>query len=187
MRKARWLVATSAAVALVSLIVGPAHADAIAAGLAAGFAEGVALFFLVVLGPILIPFYAAVIAFIEAYGLNVVLNLGYRRCFKYAFLANIVSTSVGFLWYTAVWLAGGEATGWKTSIRAYWAGDAGVGVFILLFVRSLVVSVAAETLVLFLGLRRERATWSIFTAASFANALSYTAWGVVLLAVGPRW
>jgi len=135
---------------------------------------------LLVFGLAVVTAVAAVAAFmaaaclVEGYVMNLFLKLGYRRCFWYAVVANLVSSGLGLIWY----YAGGQV-GWKTAMI-----HGQFGTVALLMARSFVITVAEETVVIVLLLRKERGFEAAFKAVAAMNAASYAILGVILSLVG---
>ena len=118
--------------------------------------------------------FSAITFFLEGYIMNLFLKLGYRRCFWYAVVANLVSMGLGLIWYY-----GGEQVGWKTAMIH---GEfARVG---LLLARSFVITVAEEMVVVVLLVRKQRDFGTVFKAVVAMNAASYAILGVILAFVG---
>jgi len=130
----------------------------------------------------LIPIFVAAIAaygpgvwLVEAYVLQRFLGLRYWRCFLYATVANIVSTGIGMLWL----FAGSEGYGWKTA----WFRD-DVDHLAALFVRSFLVSVAEETVVVALFLVGRAGFVRVMWAVAAANGVTYIGALVLLVLAG---
>ena len=163
-----WLAALSGLVVLAAV---PAVADDVAVHLGTAILRAVAPF-LLALAVLLTSLYIASIVFVEAAALNAFLSLGYWRSFRYSFLVNMLSFLIGVLWYAATRAASGpghEYIGWKTAF----AGDASVTLVLWLLIRSFLVTVLAEALLLIGLLSRERRSGDIFAGLVFANVLSY--------------
>jgi hypothetical protein len=118
--------------------------------------------------------FTAVTCFLEGYIMNLFLKLGYRRCFWYAVVANLVSMGLGLIWY----YAGGQ-TGWKTALRH---GE--FGAVALLLARSFIITIAEETVVVVLLLRKQRDFETAFKAVAAMNAASYALLGVITALLG---
>ena len=118
--------------------------------------------------------YSPAVWLIEAAILNVFLKRGYWRCLGYAAVANIVSTGIALLWY-GHW---GQNTGWKTS----WL-EGPPGRVVPLFVRSYLVTVAEESVVVLLMLGKLGNVKTALKSVAAANAVSYalTAAGIPVL------
>jgi hypothetical protein len=162
-RPRRWLMALVGMLMLAA--VAPAHADDFFAGLGAAL-DHVANIYLTLL------VFNVVSWFIEAWILNRYLRVGYWKLFGLSALVNIVSTALGFFHWKL--LLGFE--GWKTAI-VY--GDWGrVGI---LFLRSFVITVAEEGLILMAIVRgRARAVWRGVLAA---NLVTYVLAAIIMLFV----
>jgi hypothetical protein len=162
-RRRRWLMALVGMLTLAA--VAPAHADNVVNGIAAAF-DHVANIYLTLL------VFNVVSWFIEAWILNRYLRLGYWKLFGLSALVNIVSTALGFFHWKL--LLGFE--GWKTAI-VY--GDwSRVGI---LFLRSFVITVAEEGLLLMVIVRgRARAVWRGVLAA---NLVTYVLAFVIMLII----
>ena len=135
---------------------------------------------LLVFGLAVVTAVAAVAAFmaaaclVEGYVMNLFLKLGYRRCFWYAVVANLVSMGLGLIWY----YAGGEV-GWKTALVH---GE--FGRVALLMARSFVITLAEETVVVALLVRKQRDFGTVFKAVVAMNAVSYALLGVIAAFIG---
>ncbi len=60
--------------------------------------------------------YIGLVALIEAYVLQAMLGLGFRRSFWYSFAANVVSATVSFLFYMDKMVQKEPTVGWKTTL-----------------------------------------------------------------------
>jgi len=122
--------------------------------------------------------YSPAVWLVEAAILNVFLKRGYWRCLGYAAVANIVSTGIALLWYSN-WGQGnwGQQTGWKTS----WLSGPPART-VLLFVRSYLVTVAEESVVVLLMLGKLGNVKTALKSVAAANAVSYalTAAGIAV-------
>jgi hypothetical protein len=107
--------------------------------------------------------FAGATCFLEAYIMNLFLKLGYRECFWCAVVANLTSMGLGLIWY----FAGGQM-GWKTALIH---GETGRVMFLL--ARSFVITVAEETVVVALLVRKERDLLITLKAVVAMNAVSY--------------
>ena len=150
---------------LVVLAVTPAYADDFFAGLSAAL-EHVANIYLTLL------VFNVVSWFIEAGILNHYLRVGYWKLFGLSALVNIASTVLG-LWFWP-WVFGRE--GWKTAIVYGDWGTLGV-----LFLRSFVLTVAEEGLILVLALRRR--VRAIVIGVVVANVVTYVLAAIIMLCV----
>jgi len=108
--------------------------------------------------------HALIVSFLEAVALTLFLRLGYGRSLLYALAANGVSAAIGALLY----FAGGQM-GWKTTF----GGETPMRATSLLFTRSLLVSIAEETVVVALLLRGRKGFGKVLGAVAVANAVSY--------------
>jgi hypothetical protein len=139
-------------------------------------AAGVLLLFgiFIVLPIVAVVGFTAVTCFLEGYIMNLFLKLGYRRCFWYAVVANLVSMGLGLIWYYA-----GVQVGWK-AVLMY--GE--FGTVALLLACSFVITVAEETVVVVLMVRKQRDFETTFKAVAAANAVSYALLGVITALIG---
>jgi hypothetical protein len=147
--------------ALVGLAAVLARADDMIAGnLGAMF---------VLLGATAVVTVSALLAFtgatclLEAYIMNLFLKLGFRWCLWCAVIANLTSIGLGLIWY----FAGGQV-GWKTALIH---GE--TGRVMLLLARSFVITIAEETVVVALMLRKQRDFPTALKAVVAMNAVSY--------------
>jgi hypothetical protein len=147
--RAKFVAVLLAAVAVLVLLAVPAFAD----GVAAEFD---------IYATVVIPFIIAT-WFIEAAVLNYILKLGYRRCFSYSLIANLASFFLGLIWVGVL----GEA-GWKEALIHGEVGRAR-----LLLLRSFVVTVAEEGLIILLLVGKQRDNKATLAAVPAANALTY--------------
>jgi len=158
--------------ALLVLLPAAAHADDMIMGNLGGM--------LVLFGLAAVAAVAAVVGFtaaacfVEGYIMNLFLKLGYRRCFWYAVAANLVSMGLGLIWYYA-----GGRVGWKTALIH---GE--FGRVALLLARSFVITVAEETMVVVLLVRKQRDFGTVFKAVAAMNAVSYAILGVITALIG---
>ena len=105
---------------------------------------------------------------VEAAILNAFLRRGYWNCFGYAAAANIVSTVVGAVWFFVATQEGtATAKGWKMAFV-----DATYAKVAVLMLRSYIVTVAEETVVVAL-VARLRDIRIPLKAVAAANAVSY--------------
>ena len=118
--------------------------------------------------------FTAVVCLLEASLMDRFLKFGYRRCFWYAVVANLVSMGLGAIWY----YAGGQV-GWKTALIQ---GEFGMVAWLLL--RSFTITVAEEAVVVMLLVRRQRDVETTFKAVLAANAASYAFLGVITALIG---
>jgi len=163
-------------VALLSaalLAVTPASADDMF--MASGVSEAMGLAFFIWIG---------VTLFIEAWILNAFLKLGYPepgippsyglgypRALAYSILANLASALLSLLW-AGMFREGG----WKIALLSHeW------GTLARLLVRSYVVTVAEEGMVVALLMRNRRSIGTVFTAVAVANLASYALIAVMYL------
>ena len=157
----RRLARAVAATALVSAaVVSPAHADPLG-----GMWDGLGTALLVLALGALVVFlaYVAVVILVEAKILNLFLKVGFGRCLGYSTLANVASGVVGLLWRMA-----GQTGGWKLAVVHHQWNTLGV-----LFVRSYLVAVAVEGLIVLLMLRKQADEKTAIKAVAWANAASY--------------
>jgi len=113
--------------------------------------------------------FTVAVCLLEASLMDRFLKLGYRRCFGYAVVANLVSMGLGLIWYEA-----GGRVGWKTALIQ---GEFGMVAWLLL--RSFIITLAEETVVVMLLLRKQRDFETTFKAVLAANAGSYALLGVI--------
>lgn len=110
---------------------------------------------------------ASVIAtfIIEGIILQMLLKQGWGRSFGFAIVANIVSAGIGLMWYVA---QGGYPGGWKTAfaMREY-------DRVAFLFLRSYLITVAEETVVIGLTLGKSLPFKTTFKAVAIMNLISY--------------
>jgi hypothetical protein len=118
--------------------------------------------------------FTAAVCFLEASLMDRFLKLGYRRCFWYAVVANLVSMGLGLIWYHA-----GGGVGWKTALIH---GEFGIVAWLLL--RSFIITLAEETVVVMLLLRKQRDFETALKAVLAANAGSYAMLGVITAFIG---
>jgi hypothetical protein len=111
---------------------------------------------------VVIPFSIAT-WFIEAAVLNYILKLDYSLAFTYSLVANLVSFFLGLIWASVL----GES-GWKA---AFMFGQ--LDRMALLFLRSFVVTVAEEGLIILLLVGKGRDNKTTLGAVLAANAVSY--------------
>ncbi len=162
-RPRRW--STALVAMLLVLAVAPAYADNVVSGLAVAF-EHVANIYLTLL------VFNVVSWFIEAWILNRYLRLGYWKLFGLSALVNIVSTALGLrLWPSVL---GRE--GWKTAMVF---GD--LRMLGVLFLRSFVLTVAEEGLILMAILRRR--VRAIVIGVVVANLVTYVLAAIIMLIV----
>ena len=127
----------------------------------AAFGKGLAL--MMAYSPVTWIVYAVFVSLIEALVLRLVLKIGYRWSLLYAVAANAVSTVIGALWYMA-----GEGMGWKTAwMMERWQ------IVVPLLLRSYLVTVAEESVVIALILRKRFDIAAILKVVAAANAVSY--------------
>jgi hypothetical protein len=154
-RRRQWLVWLGAAAGLSVLAAAPARANDIIFG-----DIGLMLGFLAAL-----PIYSVATWLIEAGVLSAFFRMGYWQCVGYAAAANIVSTGVGLLWMMS---SGGG--GWKIELARR---QLPVDRLAVLFIRSFLVTVAVETIVVMSMLRKEVDFRTGLKAVASANAVSY--------------
>lgn len=118
--------------------------------------------------------FTGVVCLLEAALMDRFLKLGYRRCFWYAVVANLVSMGLGMIWYQA-----GGRVGWKTALIQ---GEFGMVTWLLF--RSFIITVAEETVVVMLVLRKQRDFETTIKAVLAANAASYAFLGVITAVIG---
>lgn len=134
------------------LAVSPASADDMM--MASGVLEAMGWAFIIWIGATL---------FIEAWILNAFLKLGYRRALAYSVLANLASALLSLLWAGLF-----QESGWKIALLSHeW------GILLRLLVRSYVVTMAEEGMVVALLMRNRRSIGTVFTAVALANLASY--------------
>jgi len=109
--------------------------------------------------------YAIATFVIEGIILQMLLQQGWGRSFALAAAANIVSAGIGLIWYVA---QGGYPGGWKT---AFAEGEHDR--LALLFVRSYLITVAEETVVIGLALANLVQFRKVFKAVVITNLVSY--------------
>ena len=97
-----------------------------------------------VMGVVVFGLYVLITLGVEAWLLGVFLNIGFWRGLAYSGLANLVSAGVGVLW----WVLGSQM-GWKTALLEH-----NYRLFGFHFLRSYLVTVVVESLVIFLLLRQ---------------------------------
>ena len=163
--KTRFLVLGTIGVAGI-LAAAPAYADELIGG------EGG--FGLLWIGPLLVLMYAIFLAvysmgtgLVEAIILSRMLKLGYWRCFWYAAAANVLSTLTGMLLISAL------------------PDGLSLPVNITVFASLYIVTVAEETLVIQLFLRKRIEARATLKAVAAANAISYALIIVVALIAFP--
>jgi len=149
----------AAAAALLLLAASAAQADDLFTPAALG--KGLTL--MLASSPLAWAIYTAVICLIESVVLKVFLRAGYLRCLGYAVVANAVSAAISAMWY----FTGGNL-GWKTAwILERWASVA------VLLIRSYLVTVAVEALVVSLMVRGRRSSAITLAAVAVANVVTY--------------
>jgi len=107
--------------------------------------------------------YVAFVLLIEAKILNLFLKAGFRRCLGYSTVANVCSGVVGLLWSLAA-----RPGGWKVAVLTHEWNRLGV-----LFVRSYLVAVAVEGLIVLLMAGKQADPKTVLKAVAWANAASY--------------
>jgi len=150
---------------LVLLAVRPAYSDNVVSGIVAAF-EHVANIYLTLL------VFNVVSWFIEAGILRYYLRLGYWKLFGLSALVNVVSTALGLEFWPLVF--GQE--GWKTAIALGLLDKLAA-----LFLRSFVITIAEEALILVLALRRR--VRAIVIAVVVANLLTYVLAAIIMFFV----
>ena len=152
-RPALRLLLSGIALLFVALLaVSPASADDMM--MASGVLEAMGWAFIIWIGATL---------FIEAWILNAFLKLGYRRALAYSVLANLASALLSLLW-AGMFREGG----WKIALLSHeW------GTLARLLVRSYVVTVAEEGMVVALLMRNRRSIGTVLAAVALANLASY--------------
>jgi len=114
--------------------------------------------------------YTVFVTLIEAVAVSLILRIRYSQSLTYLLLANGVSAALAALMYFA---GGGE--GWKTAIvLEHW------GSVTALFIRSYLVTVAEETVVLAWILGKRYTFTKVITAVAVGNASSYLITGVFM-------
>ena len=114
---------------------------------------------------------------VEAWVLASYLRCGFWPGLAYSLLMNLASGGVGAAW----WFLGGQV-GWKTAVVHHQWVLAGAHV-----VRSFLVTLAIEALVLLGLLRREPDTKRVLKAAALANAISYVLVLALLVTATAMW
>ena len=109
--------------------------------------------------------YAVATFVVEGIILNMLLKQGWGRSFALATFANLVSAGIGLMWFHA---QGGEPGGWK---QAFVMGS--YDRLALLFVRSYLITVAEETVVIGLALANIVQFRKVFKAVVVMNLVSY--------------
>jgi len=117
-------------------------------------------------------FYPGPVCLLEAGILKLFLKVGYLRCLWYAVAANVVSAMIGILWMVYA----NEQGGWKWAI---WYHE--MGRLSLLLVRSFLVTVAEETVVVLLMVRNWAGAGLVFRAVAAANVVSYALSAAIML------
>ena len=155
----------AAAIFLQLLMIAPACANDITPeAIAKGFAMMAAH------NPISWIVYTVFVTLIEAVAVCLILRIRYSQSFTYLLLANGVSAAFAALIY---FTGGGE--GWKTAIvLEHW------GSVTALFIRSYLVTVAEETVVMALLFRGRFGFEKVITAVAVGNAASYLITGVLM-------
>lgn len=151
-RRVRLLVYTAGG-AIAALLLTTAPASANDMGGAVGLFFSLAAFFV----------YSVLTWPIEGAILSRFLKVGFWRCLGCAIVANVVSTGLGLVWME-IWGRGG----WKVAL---WNHD--YDAFALLLVRSFLITLVEEGIILSLLLRKRRDTRMILKAATWANAITY--------------
>ena len=119
---------------------------------------------------------------VEAAVLNAFLKRGYWNCFGYAAAANIVSTVVGAIWFWAATQEGtATAKGWKMAFV-----DAASAKVAILMLRSYIVTVAEETVVVALVARLKDIRTPLKAVAA-ANGVSYALTFLALVVARSIW
>ena len=108
---------------------------------------------------------------VEARILSFFLKIGYLRCLGYATVANSVSMAIGLVWLHS---SGGE--GWKTALVT---GQ--TDVLLVLLVRSFLVTLAEETVVILSIVHESAGVGLVFKAVAAANVVSYAMSAVFML------
>lgn len=125
---------------------------------------------------VLVPYVLITIG-MEAWILGAVLSMPFLRAVGYAVAANFASGAVGAVW----WLIGGEM-GWKTAVVEHRWALASMAV-----VRSFLVTLAIETVVLIVLLRRRRDMEQILRGSAWANGASYVLVFLLLILATAMW
>ena len=159
----RCFACTAAATALLSAAgVSPAHADPLG-GMWAGDAMGSGLLFAALGALAVFLACVAVVLLVEAKILNLFLKTGFWRCLGYSTPANVASGVVGWLWRMAA-----GTGGWKLAVVHHeW------NTLAVLFVRSYLVAVAVEGLIVVLMVGKRADAKTVIKAVAWANAASY--------------
>jgi hypothetical protein len=133
---------------------------------------GLGLLFLLVFAVV----YCGGVIAVEAWVLNRFLQVGYKKTLGYSALINLASWGVSLGWEALARVLGGASGGWKTALaRGEFSGLA------FLFVRSLVVAIVIEGVVLLLMLGRKFEAKKIIGAVAAANGASYVVNLLVML------
>jgi len=159
-RRLAW--AAAAAGLLSAAAISAARADPLG-GMWAGEAFGRAMLPIAIAALAVFVAYVAFVLLIEAKILNLFLKAGFRRCLGYSTLANVYSGVVGWLWAVAA-----QTDGWKAAVLAHEWNRLGV-----LFVRSYLVAVAVEGLIVLLMAGKRADAKTVLKAVAWANAASY--------------
>jgi hypothetical protein len=151
----------------------------LALGPTAAFAQGdppptgvIILLYLLVLFVYLLPVVPT-----EAGVFNAILKLGYRRCLQLSLAANTASTLIGLVCGFA-----GMGEGWKSAWLLIGEKPDYPHIAALLL-RSFLVTVTVETLVLLRLLRKAREPGRTLQAAVAANVVSYALVAAILTAI----
>ena len=122
--------------------------------------------------------YVGAVCLVEAGILKLFFKIGYVKCLGYAAVANFVSAGIGFLWQLypgGIWHLG---EGWKAAIAQHETGR-----LTILLVRSFLVTVAEETVVILLLARKWAGVGLVLKAVAVANVVSYAASAALMQAI----
>jgi len=122
--------------------------------------------------------YVGAVCLVEAGILKLFFKIGYVRCLGYAAVANFVSAGIGFLWMLypgGIW---NPREGWRAAILEHETGR-----LTILLVRSFLVTVAEETVVIVLMARKVADMRTVFKAVAVANIVSYAASAALMAAI----
>jgi len=143
---------------------------------------GFQLSFMDILSAVLIwLLYVGAVCLAEAGILKLFFKVGYLRCLGYAALANFVSAAIGFLWMLFPAPQAPHA-GWKTALLFHQH----TSILTVLLVRSFLVTVAEETVVILLLARKWAGVGLVLKAVATANVISYALSAALLLAYAYR-
>ena len=150
---------------LVLLAAIPAYSDNVASAIGAAFDHYANIYLTLLV-------FNVVSWFIEAAILNHYLRLGYWKLFGLSALVNVVSTALGLEFWPLVF----RGEGWKAAIVM-----GSLDRLAVLFLRSFVLTVAEEALILALALRRR--VRAIILAVVLANLVTYALAAIIMFIV----